>query len=197
MKVPKYLQFIFIVALFFAACQADYIPKPKAYHRLILPQKKYVPFGNEGCPFTFEIPIYASTTRDTLFFGQAPSDPCWMDISLNSMKGKIHMSYKHIGEQNDLAKLLEDTYKLTSKHVRKADFIDEQVFHNNNAHGLLYDVGGDAASPIQFFVTDSTEHFLRGALYFQTPPNYDSILPVVDFIKEDVLHLMKTFEWEE
>lgn len=196
MNKLKYFVFTIFSVLVITGCQADYIPKPKAYHRLILPQKKYVPFGNKNCPFSFEIPAYASTAKDTLFFGQAPSDPCWMDISFNSMNGKIHLSYKNVGQKNTLEKLLEDTYKLTSKHVRKADFIDEQVFHNNDTHGLLYDVGGDAASPLQFFVTDSTQHFLRGALYFQTQPNYDSILPVVDFIKEDVLHLMETFEWE-
>lgn len=189
---------VFALLVVFAACgnEENYIPKPKAYHRLIFPEKSYENSNLENCPFAFEMPKYASFTKDTLYFNQAASDPCWMDIAFDGMNGKIHLSYKAINEKTTFPKLLEDTYKLTSKHVQKAEFIDDQVFHRGDVHGLLYDVGGDAASAIQFFVTDSTNHFLRGALYFQSRPNYDSIRPVVDFIKVDIEKMLNTFEWK-
>ncbi len=188
---------IFSLVIISACGEENYIPKPKAYHRLMLPEKQYQKAQIPDCPFEFDIPQYASITKDTLFFNQPPSDPCWMDISFKGMNGKIHISYKEIGNQNKLPKLIEDAYKLTAKHIRKAEFIDDRIFHKDDVHGLIYDVGGDAASAVQFFLTDSTTHFLRGALYFQSKPNYDSIRPVVDFIKTDIQQMIDTFEWKE
>jgi len=108
------------------------------------------------------------------------------------------MSYKTIQQKDDFAKYVDDAHKLTFKHTIKAESIEEyQIENPNNVGGIIYEVGGDAASSVQFFLTDTNRHFLRGALYFSNTPNADSIAPVVKFVKEDMMHLIDTFQWEE
>lgn len=93
---------------------------------------------------------------------------------------------------------MEDTRTLVYKHTSRASSINEEVMHfRNGLAGILYEIGGDAASPLQFFVTDSTNHFLRGAVYFNAAPNADSISPVTQFVKQDILKLMETVEWKD
>ncbi len=196
MNLKKYLFVLTVLCFLYACNEESYIPKPKAYHRIIFPEKQYQASNLENCPFAFQMPKYASISQDNPYFKQDVNDPCWMDISFDGMNGKIHLSYKEINEKTTLPNLIEDAYKLTAKHIQKAEFIDDQTFHRGNVHGILYDVGGDAASAIQFFMTDSTNHFLRGALYFKTRPNYDSIRPVIDFIKVDIDKMIDTFEWK-
>ena len=108
------------------------------------------------------------------------------------------MSSSAIDKLNTLDKLIKDSYKLTFKHTVKADYIDETIIRseNKNVSGILYDVGGNAASAVQFYVTDSTTHFLRGSLYFYAPPNADSIAPSVAYFRNDVIHLIETLKWK-
>lgn len=108
------------------------------------------------------------------------------------------MSYTAIDAANPLDKLIRDSYKLTFKHTVKADYIDETNVSGKNPHvnGILYDVGGNAASAVQFYITDSSRHFLRGSLYFYASPNADSIAPAVDYFRKDVEHLIETLKWK-
>lgn len=121
-----------------------------------------------------------------------------MDLDFNTIGAKMHLSYKEVSSRKALAKLIEDDYKLTAKHMKKAEYIDKrEIATENGVYGLFADVGGDAASHMQFFVTDSSRHFLRGSLYFNTTPNFDSIRPAIQFIKTDILEMIGSFEWKE
>lgn len=193
----KYYLLILSVSLFFTACEEEsFTPKPKAYFRIDLPEKVYQSFQPSDCPYSFEYPLYAKVNRDTSFFDGKTEDPCWLNISFEGLGGIIHISYKPITKEQTLFKLSEDAHKLAFKHTVKADFIDEQYIQTKNGvKGMLYDVGGNAASNVQFFVTDSTQHYLRGALYFSAAPNADSLEPVVKFVRQDMLHLLETFKW--
>ena len=107
-----------------------------------------------------------------------------------------YLTYKSINGQSDLASLIEDCYKMTSAHDKKADYIEDPTFHTaNNVNGVFFEVGGNAASALQFFATDSVHHFLRGALYFNVTPNADSLKPANQFLRADVEHLIKTLKW--
>ncbi|MCK5169644.1 MAG: gliding motility lipoprotein GldD, partial [Bacteroidales bacterium] len=112
------------------------------------------------------------------------------------LNGKIHISYKTI--DNNLNQILEDTRKLVYKHTIKADAINEKMFikPEKKVYGILYEIEGNAASPMQFFLTDSINHYLRGALYFNVEPNKDSLAPVLDFVREDIIVLIESFEWK-
>lgn len=189
-----------LMALLMMACGngGDYIPKPRTYPRVFYPEKAYQPFDASYCNFTFEQPKYAQIVQDADFFGEEPPSECWFDIYFPAFNGKIHCSYIPIDKKkNTLTKLVDDSYKLAFKHTSKASSIGEEAIYrpDNNVFGIVFPLEGSVASPYQFFVTDSTTHYLRGSLYFNTTPNPDSLMPVVNFVKEDLYHMLETFEW--
>ena len=180
------------VFLFLISCSETYTPKPKGYFRIEFPEKEYINYKDNG-PYSFQIPKYSYIQKDTSKF----AEQWWNNLIFPDMKGKLHLSYKTIN--NDLSKYIEDSRTLVYKHTVKADAITEQVFINESrkVYGILYEIKGNAATPFQFFATDSTKHFIRGSLYFYVYPNKDSLAPVFDFIKPDIIHLIETIEWKE
>ncbi|MDW8419940.1 MAG: hypothetical protein RML37_11055 [Chitinophagales bacterium] len=183
--------------LVLSSCHPEYSPKPKAYPRVYFPKREYKSFSKPGCPFTFDVPKYAIVVDDSVYFGAPNPNPCWLTVYIAPFNGTINLTYKEIDKNTKLEKLIEDAHKLSYKHTRKADYIDEIKIENPyGVGGLLYDVGGDAASNYQFFLTDSAKHFIRGALYFNNTPNSDSMAPVVEFVKEDLKRLLKSFRWK-
>lgn len=180
--------------LFLNSCNDDEAtaPKPRAYFRLSFPEKKYVKYDAD-CPFVFEIPSYSKIDIDKNY----NAEPCWLNLNFPSFNGTLHLSYKAVN--NNIQGYLQDTYTLASKHQIKASGIEEQQISKpkSKVYGLVYEIEGNAASSIQFFLTDSTKHFLRGALYFNAVPNTDSIAPVINFIRKDIYRMIETFEWKE
>ena len=180
-----------------SACHGDFTPKQKAYPRVVYPEKRYELYSPSTCPYEFEKPVYAQIKIDTVFMGKKLLEPCWMNIEFPDFNGTINLTYKEITKENNLNKLIEDAHKMSFKHSKKANYIDEVLITNKNGvGGLLYNVGGDAASNIQFFLTDTTHHYIRGALYFNNEPNTDSMAPVIDFVKKDLDHFLETFKWK-
>ena len=196
---PIYEIFLFSSALLFiGGCSSSYTPKPRGYFKIIFPERSYQHFENKECPFEFDYPKYGVMNRDTVFLDTVPDSPCWLNITFPALNGNLYLSYKEINDKNTLGKLIEDSHKLTFKHTVKANFIDENILQTpNHVSGVLYDVGGNAASALQFFVTDSFRHFLRGSLYFYNTPNADSIAPVVQFLRPDILKLISTLQWKK
>lgn len=185
--------------LFLVACGEDVeTPKSRAYPRVNYPDRAYQAYESTDCPFDFEYPTYSELNKDENFNDPTIDKSCWIDISLVPFQGDVHLSYKAINETEPLAKLLEDMHKLTSKHIVKADFIeDHPIQTENNVGGMLFELGGNTASAIQFYLTDSTDHFVRGSLYFRNTPNADSLAPIVNYVKEDLRHLINSFDWKE
>lgn len=194
-----YLAILCIIAgaaLLLNACNSPFTPKPRGYFQVPFPEKKYRVFEQEGYPYTFEYPVYSSVVKDSTFFGEATENPWWVNINFPQFEGKIYISYKQIGP-NKFEKLLNDAFNLTNKHSEKAYSIDDSLIVTpNNITGMFFKVGGDVATSYQFFLTDSTRHFLRGALYFEASPNQDSIAPVNEFVAADMRHLINTFRWK-
>ena len=173
------------------SCQRDYIPKPRGYFRISFQEKEYIKFDPTALPYRFEIPVYGRIVPDN----ERLAEPYWVNLEIPQHKAELHLSYKKVG--NNLLKLTEDSRELAYKHSIKADAIDERVFVNpeKKVYGTIYRIDGNTASPLQFYLTDSTTHFLRGALYIREVPNIDSIRPVIDFLTPDVIHLIETTEW--
>jgi gliding motility-associated lipoprotein GldD len=179
------------------ACNSPYTIKPKAYPRIDLPQHSYTTFDTSFCPCTFEYPVYARVERDSVYFGDVPEHPCWINVVMPSLNATLYLNYKALGNYT-LTQLLEDAHKLTYKHVQRADYIEPVPIETpNGVHGLIYDVGGNAASPLQFFATDTVNHYLRGSLYIHARVNRDSLNPVINFLVEDVTHLIESLKWRE
>jgi len=178
------------LSFFFQGCKEKFTPKPRGYIRIDFPDKEYLTFVN-SFPYSFEYPVYSQIIPDTI--GNA--EPFWLDVNIPGNKAKFHLSYKKVN--GNLAQLTEDSRELAYKHSIKASSIDENLFINSadRVFGTVYTIKGNAASPIQFYLTDSTNHFLRGALYISEIPNYDSLLPVINFLETDITHLIETFHW--
>lgn len=174
------------------ACGDTPTPKPSGYFRIDLPEREYR-LLDSLFPYSFEYPVYARISKDI----HAPAEANWINIDFPRFKGRVHLSYKPVN--NNLNTFTEDAHSLVMKHIPKASAIEEiRVANNENrVFGLIYDIRGTgAASPYQFYVTDSTSHFLRGALYFSVIPNNDSLAPVIDFIKGDIQHMLETMKWK-
>ena len=178
------------------SCNSDYTPKPRGYFKIHFPKKEYQVFDKPGYPYSFEYPVYANVVKDSSFFGEATENPWWININFPQFNGTIYVSYKQIGKYK-VDKLINDAFTMTNKHSEKAYSIDDSVFTTpNNIHGVFFKVGGNVATANQFFVTDSTKNFLRGALYFNAAPNEDSLGIVNRFLLDDVKHMINTFKWK-
>lgn len=197
----KKIVFLFLTISFFASCEDPvYTPKPRAYPKVVYPEKSYQSFDENYCAFTFEYPKYATVEQDTTFFDEAPGDPCWFDISIPDFNAKLHCSYTAVSKKIPVDELKTDAFKMTEWHNKKATYIEDKPFYKpNNVQGILFDVEGPVASQVQFFLTDTLEqeHFLRCALYFYTQARPDSLAPVVDFLKQDIERMIATFEWRD
>jgi len=192
----------FIVSLlsaggFFIACSYSdddetFFPKPKAYPRIDFPIKSYKIYDSI-CPYSFEIPVYSHIEKDK----HPSAEPCWINVDFPKFNAQIHISYKTV--INNLDTFLNDSRDFAIKHQIKATGLDETVIVRDSArvYGLVYDIRGNTASNIQFYLTDSTHHFMRGALYFNTVPNIDSLSIVIDYLRQDIIHLIKTFKWKD
>ncbi len=181
------------------SCNSDYTAgKKKGYFKIDFPEKKYQSFNETGYPYTFEYPVYARVIKDSSFFEDKAGD-WWINIDVPQFAGRIYISYKEIGMQNNFDSLRNDAYKMaTRQHINISTGITDSLIHTpNGVGGLYYSLEGNTATANQFFLTDTTKHFLRGALYFDATPNADSLGIVNDFLKKDLLHLINTLRWSD
>ncbi len=180
------------------SCREVAVPKPKGHFRIDLPPRQYVLFDdkqskNANMPFSFEYPAYGNL----LFPKEKGNETGWFDLEFPAYRAKIYFTYRDVN--NDFESLMDQTYTMNVKsHISKADAINEQVFNNqeNKVYGILYDLKGNTASAVQFYATDSVKHYLRGSLYFSAEPNADSLAPVIEFFREDIIHLIETLKWK-
>lgn len=180
------------LVLLLVSCRESHIPRPNGYFRIDMPEKEYVVLDSIF-PFLLEYPSCAKITPDPY----TPDNPYFINIFYPEFKGYVHLSYREVRE--NLSDLLEDTRLLAMKHIPRATAIRELPIMDpeHRVYGMIYDIrGSGTASPYQFYLTDSTRHFLRGALYFRVTPNNDSLAPVIDFIVQDIDHLMETLTWK-
>ena len=184
--------------LFLFSCQEKvFSPKPRAYPKIVYPEKTYQSFDIDFCACKFDYPAYTEIQQDTAFFDEKPVHPCWFDIYYPDFDSRIHFSYYPVGLYKSLDELKKDAFEMADWHNKKANYIEEIIISKpNNVNGFAFDIEGPVASPFQFYVTDSTRHFLRGSLYFNTKARPDSLAPVYDFVKRDIMKLIETFEWK-
>ena len=174
-----------------ASCKQNYTPKPTGYLKIDYPEKSYRLYSDQEF-YQFEIPEYATIEIDS----GPRAEKGWINVSVPRLNGKIHLSYKAVNDE--LNAYITDCRELVYKHSVKAYGIEETPFihREQKRFGMVYDLKGDVASAVQFFVTDSTNHFLRGSLYFNCQPNRDSLNPVIEFLREDIIHMIETTQWK-
>jgi gliding motility-associated lipoprotein GldD len=185
-KMNIKLVFVFVILTTVCSCKNDVLPKPSSHLRLDYPVATYATFEN-SCPFTF------SMNDDAIIKGEKE---CGFTISYPKMKATVFLTYKTVN--GDIDKLLRDAQRLTYEHVIKADDITEQPYINKEkkVYGMFYNVSGNAATNAQFYATDSIKHFVTGSVYFYAKPNFDSIMPASDYIKNDMQTLLESLKWK-
>ena len=214
-KELLFITMIFVLACFLVECNANYTSKKKGYFNIELPAHEYRSFSDSSYPYSFEYPTYAKIVQDSTFFDSTPENNYWINVDFPAFNAKIFLSYKIIGGQahykikqpngtykdsvglNQFDLMVNDAFNLTNKNnVIASSINDSLMLTPNGIHGIYFKVGGNAATAKQFFLSDSTRHFLRGALYFDATPNADSLRPVQDFLQKDIERLINTFRWK-
>jgi gliding motility-associated lipoprotein GldD len=184
-------------AISISSCNSPFVPKPRGYFNINFPKHQYRAFDQPGYPYRFEYPTYANVVKDTTFFENTPENPWWINVDFPQFGGRVYISYKDLAK-NNFDKMVNDAFKLTYKHTTKASSIDAKPISTpQGVHGVFFTVGGNAATGRQFFLSDTTKHFLRGALYFDVAPQADSLNVVYDFLQKDLQHMINTFEWKK
>ena len=191
--------FIFLTwltAIGLTACNSTFTPKAAGYPAIELPKKAYLTNAVKELPYSFDIPTYAVVDKNLAYNAGAGQKSNWMNLQFPSLNATVYISYNSV-QKDSLEILVRDAYHFANNHSNKASFIEDVAFVNpQGLQGVFFHLGGDVASPYQFFITDSSRHFLRGALYFDTTPNADSLSPVIDFIYQDLQQLVNSFRWK-
>lgn len=185
-----------LICFAFSACEPDavYTPRPRGYFRIALPEKKYALY-NDSTPYSLEIPDYAK-----MYKSSAPDAPdSWKDLYFGKFKATLYISYHEITSDSLFAQLVNQSWELTEAHHQMSQAMRDSLIlrPEDRVFGTVIELGGSAASLVQFYLTDSVKHFVRGSLYFYAVPNKDSLKPVLDFIKEDVYHIAHTLKWNQ
>ena len=180
-----------VVMFVVAACKDSYIPRPYGYFRVDFPEHNYLRLDTLNLPYSFDVSLFAH-----IISHETADEKYWIDIQYPTLNGSIYCSYKPIN--GNLFDLSEDARKIVYKHTVRADGISESYFEHaeQRVYSVLYDLAGNTASPVQFVVTDSVRHFFRAALYFDHVPNKDSIAPMMQYVREDIIRLIESFEWK-
>ena len=205
-----------IMLIVLLSCNSPYVSKKRGYYHIDFPQRQYQLLDDPALPYSFEYPVYAKIVQDTTYFDNNPENNYWRIIDFPQFHGRIFLSYKRIGGkalyklhqpngsykdtlvENVFDKMVSDAFTLTNKNDVVANSIRDSLIRTPlGVSGVFFKVGGDAATAKQFFLTDSTSHFIRGALYFDVTPNADSLRPVHDFLQADMEHMINTFRWKQ
>lgn len=183
----KYIIFTFFSLILFS-CSEDYNIKPIGQLRLEYPEPQYRIFDSD-CAYSFEYSDFSKIEKR--------KEDCWYSINYPEMKANIFLTYFPIADKEDLGNKIKDSERFVQEQTVKASYIAPQEFHfpEKRVFGTLYELGGESAINLQFHATDSTHNLLSGSIYFSTPPRYDSLRPAIQYIKEDLVHLIETLEW--
>ncbi|HMJ69563.1 MAG TPA: gliding motility lipoprotein GldD [Cyclobacteriaceae bacterium] len=193
----RFVAFLFLVistAIATSCSRGDYQPKPKGYNRIPLPDTGRIALP-DSLPYRFEYSRYAKLMKDTSWIREKH----WVEIYYPTLKANIHITYKKLMNSEQLLKeFLNDSYVLTAKHQIKANAINETIVTTERGKvAVIAEIEGEVPSQFQFTMTDSTKNFLRGALYFNTQVQNDSLKPAIDFMKKEMMHIVNTLEWKK
>ncbi|MCQ2311453.1 MAG: gliding motility lipoprotein GldD [Paludibacteraceae bacterium] len=191
------LKVVFLLLVFVGTCgcSKSSTPKEYGYFRIVTPEHTYDMLSQKTLSSSAMLPYTFSMNRAAVALSADSIHPLWINVHYPSIDATVHCSYLPI--QNNLPQLLNDAQEFVYSHSVKATAIPEQEYVDsiNHVYGMYYELEGNTATPIQFYLMDSTKHFFRAAVYINTIPNQDSLTPVIDFLKVDTRHLVESFRW--
>ena len=189
--MKDFLAILLIMAIGFVACKNDPPPpRPRAYPKIDFPERTTQVYDDPDCPYTFKYPGYAEINKK--------KEPCWFDLYMPTFEARLHCSYVPLTKEKGFPELVHDAFVIASKINERANYMTESRVQNaQGVGGVILDWTGPAASPVHFYLTDTTSHFFKAALYFDAHVEPDSLAPIVSFIKQDIDSLIATFDWKE
>ena len=184
------------IIILLTSCEDIFTPKPEGYHKIDLPDHEYGKLQLKNLPYTFEHSVYALAQPHK---NHSNAEPNWIDIVYPDLGASVELTYKSIIEgENQFNKMINDSRKLTNKHNIKAYAIDETTIKTPlGINAFIFELEGDVPSQFQFYATDTTEHFFRGALYFKTSTKNDSLKPIIEYVSYDIVHMLNTLNWNK
>jgi gliding motility-associated lipoprotein GldD len=196
MKI-KHIIILFLSSFFFVGCFNEPVPtpKPKTYFRIDVPMPKYKTFDTLSMPFSFEYPDYGEIERTLT---KNPNNN-WFNINFKDYGCKLYVTFLPLSKSIRLDTLVNDSYNFTTEHNKFSSGVVEREFSNTDlkVYGCVFEIkGSQVASPYQFYLTDSSRYFLRGALYFDFKPNNDSLSPIIKRVAADIDNMISTFNWK-
>jgi gliding motility-associated lipoprotein GldD len=195
----RIIALLILGASIFIACSNNdnMVARPRMYPRVFYPKVQNTSYISSQCPFTFNYPDYCSVQKDSFIFEGKPVSDCWFDLHSKDLNMSLHCSYYPINGEKSLSKHIEDAFKIAENHNAKANYRNETKLENKHgAGGLMFNIEGPVASPLQFFLTDEKKHFFRASLYFNAKVNPDSTMAILNFVKPSIDSLISTFKWK-
>lgn len=185
--MKRFFPLAFLVLLCLA-CESNWLPKPPGYNRIELPRHEYQRL-EQGYPYQLDFSTYSRVEADSFNLGEKE----WINLNYKEFGAKVHLTYKKIDQSTDFKTLSNDAFNLTAKHQIKAYGIKEAILLTPNGYvAVVAELSGEVPTQFQFFVTDSTSSFLRGAVYFNSALKNDSLAPIIEYIKLDMAHLINS-----
>lgn len=188
-------RFLTLVFLSFtcAACESNWLPKPPGYNRIELPRHEYQRL-EQGYPYQLDFSVHSRVEADSFNLEETE----WINLNYKKFGAKVHLTYKKIDQSTDFKTLSNDAFNLTAKHQIKAYGIEEAILLTPNGYSaVVAELTGEVPTQFQFFITDSTSNFLRGAVYFNSALKNDSLAPIIEYIKIDMAHLINSVNFEK
>ncbi len=187
----KYILLLSLCFICWCSCKEHHTtPRPRAFPRIEFPERKYVSFDTASCPIRFAYPSYA----DVIWKDQL----CWFDLDMKPFNAKLHCSYIPIDNKAEFDDLVRDAFVIADKINERSNYMEQAIIGNDQGvHGLMISWTGPAASPVHFFLTDTTTHFFTAALYYNSVVKPDSLAPITEFIREDINHMISSFQWKD
>lgn len=187
----KYSLLLSLFIICVCSCKEQHTaPRPRAYPRIEFPERTYISFDTGACPIRFEYPSFADVIRK--------DQPCWFDLDMKPFNAKLHCSYISIENKEDFDDLVRDAFVIADKINERSNYMEQALIGNDHGvNGLMFSWTGPAASPVHFFLTDTTTHFFTAALYFNSSVKPDSLAPITEFIRDDINHMISSFQWKD
>ncbi|NBB89361.1 MAG: hypothetical protein GVX96_06230 [Bacteroidetes bacterium] len=184
--------------LFFSCSEETGTPKPRMFPKVEYPEGNFEFLDRENCPFTFKVPDYTDIERDPKYQRLNPPHECWFNIVYPMFQARLYCSYAPLSGVESFDNYKGDAFDIVDQINRRSDYMEEYRFENpQGVSGIVFDFSGPAASPMQFFLSDTTRHFFKMALYYDTQNEPDSLGPISEFIKRDMGHMLETFQWTQ
>lgn len=186
--------YIFIIFIVFFSCENYFLPKESAYLRLDYPKPEYELIDDKEFPFFFEANSRLSEISDI----DINLESIDFIINYNQLNAQINFQYKNVNSKEKLNAYILDLKTAIETHSMMANSvkIKDYSLKEKNIFGRIFDLSGSVASPYQFYLTDSINNIISGFVYFNIKPNYDSILPAINYIENDIIYLIESFDWK-